>query len=151
MGEVCRDSFFLSVTKVLMSMLAVTAAFGACAAPRPGAATSSPTLPKGYVVQGGLTWTPNNLIAPDIYVGWDAANNFCTTNKFNGQSGWRLPTLAELNKLYESGAIAGHGWALHRTWSATPDRDGVHWLIVLVNGGMYDYKNDYRSSVTCVH
>ncbi len=108
----------------------------------------TPALPQGYIVQGGLTWTPNNLIVPDAYITWDAAKNYCATGTFNGQKGWRLPTLGEL---YQSGALNGHGWALHRTWSATRNGDDVHWLIILGNGNMYDYRNSYRSSVTCVH
>jgi len=54
-------------------------------------ATAPIVLPAGYVSQGGLVWMPNNIART-----WSAANAYCTGTAILGQTGWRLPTIAEL-------------------------------------------------------
>lgn len=80
-------------------------------------------LPAGYVAQGGRLWMPNNVVNPPN--GWDTwsnANTYCTTATIQGQTGWRLPTAAELMALYNSGAMNGQGWQLAGTWSSDSSR-----------------------------
>ena len=110
------------------------------------------TLPAGYVSQGGLTWMPNNVVNPPN--GWDTwtnANAYCTGTTINGQTGWRLPTAAELSALYASGAMNGQGWALANTWSSTPSGAGYHETVDL-NGGdvLWGIDTFGFNYVTCV-
>jgi hypothetical protein len=126
-------------------------------------ATSQVTLPFGYVVQGGLTWMPNGLDTPARTLTFSAANAYCTDTTINGQTGWRLPTQAELIVLYESGAMNPQGslmdqlqwpWVLSWTWSSTPGDNSIFdntYIIVKLNNG--DYQSlppDYSILVTCV-
>jgi len=108
-------------------------------------------LPAGYISQGGLIWSPNNATVSVLgYAKWNAANTFCTTQTINGQTGWRLPTTAELVALYHSGALSGQGWALNRTWSSTPRGAGSHESVRL-NDGLVGWLNDaYNYYVSCV-
>jgi hypothetical protein len=62
-----------------------------------------------------LAWMPVTFFDT-----WTNANTYCTTTTINGQTGWRLPTTAELSALYTSGAMNGQGWTLSYTWSSTP-------------------------------
>jgi hypothetical protein len=110
------------------------------------------TLPAGYVSQGGLTWIPNNVVNPPN--GWDTwtnANAYCTGTTINGQTGWRLPTAAELSALYASGAMNGQSWALANTWSSTPSGAGYHETVDL-NGGdvLWGIDTFGFNYVTCV-
>lgn len=73
------------------------------------------TLPAGYVSQGGLVW----MKVAAIDYSWTAATTVCA-GVINGQTGWRLPTIAELNSLYASNLMRGQGWELFWTWSSTP-------------------------------
>ncbi len=93
-------------------------------------ANTPASLPAGYVVQGGLTWTPNtigsNLLGGSLtgsisgIANWTVADAFCRNGTFNDQTGWRLPTITELTSLYDSRAIINvQGWELRRTWSST--------------------------------
>jgi hypothetical protein len=85
-------------------------------------------LPTGYVSEGGLTWVP---IASNGMT-WAAANTYCTTTTFNGQTGWRLPTQAELSafatyvSVPNQSALLNQGWAslLFGTWSQTSSGPG---------------------------
>ena len=107
--------------------------------------TTNAALPYGYVNQGGLTWTPNNAKNS-----WNDANAYCTTSTINGQKGWRLPTKAELDGLYKSGAMNGKGWTLGYTWSSDTDIPGTHWYVDLdfgISSPNFDYSN---LAVSCV-
>ena len=110
-------------------------------------------LPAGYLSQGGLTWTPNTIGGWNGggYTDWNTANTYCTTSTINGQTGWRLPTTAELSALYTSGAMNGQpGWALDYTWSSTPHGAGRHESVYLNGGGVswdVDWGIDYVSCV----
>jgi hypothetical protein len=91
-------------------------------------------MPAGYFVQDGLTWMPVTF-----YDTWANANTYCTTTIINGQSGWRLPTQAELNALYTSGAMYGRGYSYSPqfTWSSASYGTSYHW------GLYYDETTDY--------
>lgn len=127
----------------------VTATSGACssvAAPTTvtvGADTPA-SLPAGYVVQGGLTWTPNTIGGNNLggkisgTANWTVADDFCRNGTFNDQTGWRLPTITELTSLYNSGPINGEGWLLVRTWSSTVrSSDGKYASFQLSEGRIY--------------
>jgi DNA-binding beta-propeller fold protein YncE len=119
------------------------------------------TLPAGYVSQGGLTWMPVTFSKT-----WSQANSYCANTTINGQTGWRLPTLAELSGLiipppsgqgiatggvYGSGAMKGP----LSTWSSTPYGSG-HYVVSSLGNGYSDdgyiRTGDGSSnlSVTCV-
>lgn len=109
--------------------------------------TPPPTLPTGYVFEGGLIWMP---VTGTTYR-YAEANAFCW-GSINGQTGWRLPTQAELAALHTSGAMYDQGWVLsHYTWSSTPDDSGNHYSVLLDNGdiGLGGSDMDYNF-VTCV-
>ena len=115
------------------------------------AAVSAAPLPAGFVSQGGLTWMPNN-IGPwsGGYTDWNTANTYCTTATILGQTGWRLPTAAELSALYASGAINGQGWTLGGAWSSTPHGAGILEAVDLSYGSVYwDFDANYNY-VSCV-
>lgn len=67
-----------------------------------------------YVSQGGLTWMP-----PFRVDNVRLANAYCDNEKINGTTGWRLPTINELNSFSDSGAWDVSGWTIGVTWSAT--------------------------------
>ena len=128
-------------------------------------ATASVTgapLPAGYVVQGGLTWTPNTIGSatfggdfnnwgiPGGYANWATANAFCAAGTFNGQTGWRLPTQPELSSLYSSGAMNGQGWALDLTWSSTADGSGYRYGVGLGIGNVRWGVDTLYGYVSCV-
>ncbi|MEI7612546.1 MAG: DUF1566 domain-containing protein [Betaproteobacteria bacterium] len=100
-------------------------------------AVTTLALPAGYVTQGGLTWTPNTIGGwnGSGYTDWSTANTYCMTSSINGQTGWRLPTPAELNALYASGALVGKpGWVLQKTWASTSKAPGIHYNYYLDMG-----------------
>jgi hypothetical protein len=101
----------------------------------------------GYVVQGALTWMPVTFGNT-----WPNADAYCTNTTINGQTGWRLPTRAELSALYASGAMSGRGWILSYTWTAEVDGPfgGVHWLVDLVSGQINGFLDSQPFFVTCV-
>jgi hypothetical protein len=105
-----------------------------------------PTLPAGYVYEGGLIWMPVSATLYD----WPTANSYCTTTTINGLTGWRLPTSAELSTLYSSGAMNGQGWTLIDTWSSTPSSPGGHYIVYLALGGVYSFNDMATQNVTCV-
>jgi hypothetical protein len=86
----------------------------------------------------GLKWTITDSGAPVTFV---QANRYCSQLKLTGESGWRLPTIDELQKLFGGAANAtGHrilapikltGWQ----WSATLGRDkGEAWALDFGDG-----------------
>lgn len=119
-------------------------------------------LTAGYVVQGGLTWTPSNIGSavfggdfmsygiPGGYTDWNTANTYCTTATINGLTGWRLPTQPELSALYTSGAMNGQGWTFGSAWSSTQYSAGYHYFVGL-NSGYVNWASDTGNSyVSCV-
>jgi hypothetical protein len=110
----------------------------------------------GWVEQGGLTWMP---VTATTYTPPNAAI-FCS-GTFNGQGGWRMPTLTELSALYTaypdtSGVGAGDstllylGWTLGYTWSSTPDSASGHYYVNLNRGNVGPFSDAFNGYVTCV-
>jgi hypothetical protein len=112
---------------------------------------TSPSLPAGYVSQGGLTWMPISS-ARYTYAG---ASALCA-GAINGQTGWRLPTQPELSAFYSaypnnSSVLSAQGWALYVTWSSTPFSAGIHFIVFLGDGGGVNWTDDTNFRyVTCV-
>lgn len=124
---------------------------GAIVAPTTGtvatsAATAAITPPTGFVSQGGLIWMPDNIMLAT----WPNADAYCTGITILGQTGWRLPTTAELSVLYASGAMNGQGWVLNFTWSSAPGGVGIHDGVYLYDG-VVNWDVDANSYLlTCV-
>lgn len=96
--------------------------------------SGSSALPAGYVAQGGLTWMP--ITFQD---NWPNANAYCANTVINGQTGWRLPTKAELIALYASGtsgAIIQGSTYLLPTWSSTIGSVSSYYSVYLVAGSL---------------
>jgi hypothetical protein len=108
-------------------------------------ATAAVTLPAGYVSQGGLIWMP---VAATWYK-WAQANTLCA-GSILGQTGWRLPTQAELAALQTSGAMNGQGWTLNATWSS--EAGGAGNLFTYLNAAAFWGSGDasINSLATCV-
>jgi len=99
-------------------------------------------LPAGYLYEVGLTWTP--LGAARV---WNDANAYCTGTTINGQTGWRLPTTAEVTALYDSGAM----WAISTYgWSATSHNAGEHDVFDVLGGSISSEGDLNIFNVTCV-
>jgi hypothetical protein len=101
------------------------------------------TQASGYVNEGGLIWTPVWSWS-SVYT-WPDANTFCSG------MGLRLPTEAEMNALYNSGALNGQGWWRSYTWSSTYAGGGNYYNVHLSD----NYVNAFNGStfslfVTCV-
>ncbi len=106
-------------------------------------------LPAGFISQGGLIWTPNDIMETNI-ASWPLADNYCNTTTINGQTGWRLSTQLELSSLFSSGALAGQGWYLRETWSSTADGAGGHKYVRMDNGAVAAADDGVNMFVTCV-
>lgn len=65
-----------------------------------------------YVQSGGLTWMPVSIART-----WSDAFLYCAGTAINGDSGWRLPRLDELELLYNSKTSVGKGWVQDMVWS----------------------------------
>lgn len=106
-------------------------------------------LPVGYVDYGGLIWRPIDSTNKN----WNAANTYCTTSTINGQTGWRLPTEAELQDIAQNNlsGMNAAGWTLFLTWSSTGDGMGGHMGVdLLTNGLSVPYNNLSILAVSCV-
>jgi len=135
-----------TITFEVTPVATVVPTTGAPVASSATAAVAAAALPAGYISQGGLTWMPVTFLGT-----WTNANAYCTNTTINGQTGWRLPTTAELSALYSSGALAGaQGWALYDAWSSTPHGAGGHEGVSL-DGGDVGWGNDgWDDYVSCV-
>jgi uncharacterized protein YajQ (UPF0234 family) len=102
------------------------------------------TRTAGYVVQGGLIWSPWYA----FYDTWQTMSTNCTTQWLNGQSGWRLPTSAELIALYNSAAVLKQGTTL---WSTTSPSAGTHNVINMNDGVVVPFNDSaVGASASCV-
>ncbi|MDP1772550.1 MAG: hypothetical protein Q8L15_09730 [Methylobacter sp.] len=101
------------------------------------------TVP-AYVSQAGLTWMPTTGVD-----GTYAQAAALRAGTINGQTGWRLPTDAELSALYASGAMNGQGWTLGYTWSSTPGGPG-HRTVSLGTGSVLGIQDTSVSYMACV-
>jgi hypothetical protein len=100
--------------------------------------------PTGYVAQGGLIWMKVVTTAT-----WTSASAQCNS-VINGQTGWRLPTPAELSALYTSGVMNGHGWSLGATWSSGSNGFGIYSTVSLINGAGNQLSDATPNYVACV-
>lgn len=62
----------------------------------------------------------------DEYMTWSAANNYCENLTAYGYSDWRMPTLAELQTMYQNRASIG-GWFLPYTSTTNNPCYPVYW------------------------
>ena len=128
------------------AVLTVTAK--ACIAPatRQNNTCTAPPTTATLVTQGGHSWMPVTFFDT-----WANADNFCTTTTINGTKGWRMPTEIELTDLRASGAIAGHGWNLSRTWSSAAGALPAQRKAVRLDDGEVSNEAETSSSyVACV-
>jgi len=91
----------------------------------------------------GLTWTKKDSGS----VNWDQANSYCTNLQLDGRSGWRLPTIDELQAIYDPSAkwkIKGDLTFFDWVWSSNPGTGpGEGWLFVYSAGQRYSDKRDF--------
>ncbi len=109
------------------------------------------TQSPGYISEGGLIWMPVSATLYDYY----GAEALCLGSAHDGQTGWRLPTSAELSAFYavypnNSATLLGQGWTLYVTWSSTPDGAGNHYSVFLSNGYVGASTDTNGGYVTCV-
>jgi hypothetical protein len=111
---------------------------GQCVAPAPAGAS--------FVTTGQLSWMPATFPLT-----WSDANAFCTGSVINGATGWKLGSEFDLMALFNSGAFAGHGWTVGKTWSSTSaSTAGAHLAVNLSAGASTAEVNDNKAYVTCV-
>jgi hypothetical protein len=96
----------------------------------------------------GLMWAKRDN---NSNVTWQQASNYCTNLQLDGKTGWRLPTIDELQGIYEpskhrsgwpwtwtkyhtKGNLRFSGWA----WSSSQgNASGEAWYFNLANGTRY--------------
>lgn len=142
-NQAAVGSYNASSTSALL-----TVAARACIAPatRQNNTCIAPATSATAVTFGGRTWAP--VTFPATYAN---ANSYCETTTINGVKGWRLPAEIELSDLYNSGAIAGHGWTLSRTWTSTAGAlPAQRKTVRLENGTVSDDAETDSSYVACV-
>lgn len=107
------------------------------AAPSPAQESTDP--PEDTVRADGLLW---HVAADGENVGWDAAREYCETLEHAGFSDWRLPTLAELERLHDPSRESGLHAPLELgdccLWSSTNLVD----VPAEAKGGLPDPAND---------
>jgi hypothetical protein len=104
----------------------------------------------------GLIWTRSDNTAD---VAWPQAAEYCNNLQLAGQSGWRLPTIDELQAIanqpqddhdyHIKGGIRLSGF----TWSANSGRSaGEAWVIYFVNGTTYTHymSDSHNGRALCV-
>jgi hypothetical protein len=106
------------------------------------------SVPAGYVVQGGLLWSPRK----DAPAFWSDASDYCTRATFAGRTGWRLPTQNELTSMAASGRLNAGA----EVWSGTPvpAQSGSYYAVRLASSGNGRVSTRGRldaSYVTCVN
>jgi hypothetical protein len=126
----------------------LTVAARPCIAPatRQNNTCTAPATSATIVTSGGKTWAP--VTAIDTYAN---AVSYCANTTINGTKGWRLPAEIELTDLFASGAIAGHGWTLSRTWSSTAGTVAAQRKTVRLDTGAVGEEPETNTSyVSCV-
>lgn len=72
-----------------------------------------------YLELDGLLWAP-----PVHRTYWSDANSYCDASTIDGRVGWRLPSAAELRRLYVEHARAlPSDWPSDAAWTSTKARD----------------------------
>jgi len=86
----------------------------------------------------GLEWK----VGPSLRTNWDRARSWVQNLNLDG-GGWRMPTLDELQDLYEKGASSSNMTPLLKTWAnyiwSGETKDSL-WV------GMFDFSRGYRTS-----
>jgi hypothetical protein len=87
----------------------------------------------------GLNWTTEDNGAD---VNWSQATAYCSNLRLGGYSDWRLPTIDELQGIYDANAGVQHiKGNLKRSgnflWSNSQNSTGRAWYIYLRNGKRY--------------
>lgn len=102
--------------------------------------------PKGTTITApGIIWFA--VTASDT---WANASSFCTNSVINDNAGWRQPTAAELMALQASTSLAGSGWMLGETWSASAGASGRHQVVNLQTGAASELADTATAYVSCV-
>lgn len=128
------------------AVLTVTARACITPATRQNNACTAPATAATSVTSGARSWMPVTFSDQ-----WAAANNFCAQTSIDGKKGWRLPTELELVDLRISGAMAGHGWTLSRTWSSTAGTEAAQRKAVrLDTGEVSDVAETGTAYIACV-
>ena len=68
----------------------------------------------------------NFEVAPkstEIQSNWDDARLYCFSLNIDGETGWQLPTMGELNEIYQAENDFEEMWY----WSSTEDIDNHSW------------------------
>ena len=85
---------------------------------------------------------------------WTKARDFCGSVTVDGAPTWRLPSVAELKALVESGEIAGHNWSVGNTWASDMDTASgqpSHFVVDLATGASVGRADSAYAFVSCVH
>lgn len=98
---------------------------------------------------GGYTY----YVAPDpnSYMVWENAQSYCINLSLYG-SGWRLPTIGELQQMYiDRNSIGGFHCTGHYAtevsyWSSTPSSSGQYYRVIFSSGETWGYYNSYDLS-----
>ncbi len=157
----CRMKKLIITLTALLLTLNVATADTLKKAELPSAATAK--LPRGYILNGGLTWAPITATAVTLA----EAKNICSSSTALGYK-WRLPTKDELVALtrYDGSTLGirheiayrtnvsvlhSQGWTLHDVWSSTPGTVFGLQYIVNLEGGIVNYGDENGvSQVSCV-
>lgn len=78
-------------------------------------------------------------------VDWYKAKELCENSTLGGYNDWRLPTIGELEVLYDKRGIIGN-FSNSRYWSSTEQFSDDAWYLDFNNGGYYYYRktSEYR-------
>lgn len=126
----------------------LTVAQRACSEPsvRENGVCVAPATTASYVTNGALSWMPTSF-----GMAWAAAESFCKAVRINGANGWRLPTQFELTALGASGQLAGKGWTLAETWTASAGAaEKQHVAVNLSSNVTMSVADADKAYVTCV-
>jgi hypothetical protein len=105
----------------------------------------APATTGNFVGSGALTFAPVTRLDT-----WSNASAFCSTSTINGQTGWRLPTQAELITLAAPGALSNAGWTLGATWSSSSSLVNAHDTVNLATAAVVSNTTDSSSAyVSC--
>jgi hypothetical protein len=87
----------------------------------------------------------NFEIAPkstEIEASWDNARLYCFLLDIDGKTGWRLPTIEELNEIFKSQNDFEKSWY----WSSTERNDDYAWFQYFSGGGQNGISKDYSGN-----
>ena len=93
----------------------------------------------------GLTWTKQDN---GSNVDWNHANTYCSNLRLGGYSDWRLPTIDELQAIYDANASVS-GWHVEHVkgdlhlsakfeWSSSSKKAKDAWAFAYTYGGKAD-------------